>query len=73
MDLLFDEVGAAVEAANALDEGTDEADRHHLRHLEEADQPDEWNPETVIDEKIKEEQKDEELQELRNEIVNDLA
>ncbi len=72
MELLFDEVNAAVEAANDLDQGTDEANRHHLKHLEEADDPREWNPEAVIDEKIKEEQKDEELATLRNEIVNDL-
>lgn len=72
MELLFDEVNAAVEAASDLDQGTDEANRHHLKHLEEADDPREWNPEAVIDEKIKEEQKDEELATLRNEIVNDL-
>lgn len=72
-ELLFDEVNAAVEAANDLDNGTDEANRHHLKHLEERDNPDEWNPETVIDEKIKEEQKAQEEQELRNELVNDLA
>ena len=73
MELLFDEVNAAVEAANDLDEGTDEADRHHLKHLEEADEPREWTPEAVIDEKIKEEQKAQEQQELSNELVNDLA
>lgn len=72
-ELLFDEINAAVEAANDLDNGTDEANRHHLKHLEERDNPDEWNPETVIDEKIKEEQKAQEEQELRNELVNDLA
>lgn len=68
-DELFDEVNAVVEAQNEMDDGTDEANRHHLKHLEEAKDPREWNPETVIDEKIKEEQKEGEEQALRDEIV----
>lgn len=67
--LLFAEIQALVNTQNALDQGSLEAD-HHYRHLLKDDNPGQYNPESVIDEKIKEEQKEAEEQDLRNEIVD---
>lgn len=69
---LFDEINAEVEAANAMDNGWEKANHRKLKHLEERDDPDEWNPETVVDEKIKEEQTESGEEALRDEIVNGL-
>lgn len=69
---LFDEIRASVEAANAMDDGFERASRRALKHLDEKDRPDEWNPETVIDEKIKEEQTESASEDLEDELVNGL-
>lgn len=69
---LFDEVRALVEAANAMDSGWEKAEHEHLRHLDEAGRLDEWNPEAVIDEKIKEEQDKEVSSTLKDELAEEL-
>ncbi len=69
---LFDEVNAFVLAANAMDDGYDKANKKELKHFDERDDAREWNPEAVIDEKIKEEQTRSGEEALEDEIVNGL-
>lgn len=69
---LFDEVNAFVQAASAMDDGYDKANKKELKHYDEYDQAREWNPEAVIDEKIKEEQTQSGEEALKDEIVDGL-
>lgn len=58
-----------VEAENDMYKGFEKANPHLIRKEEEKYDPDQWNPDTVIDEKIKEEQKDAVEENLKDEIV----
>lgn len=69
---LFDQVHAFVQAANALDAGTLQAHVRGEKDWKDEDRLDEDNPETVIDEKIKEEQRRRVQDDLKNEIVDAL-
>ena len=67
---LFDQVNVLVQAQNELDQASLKED-HHYQHVQrDLREPGEYNPESVIDERIKEEQKEDEEQDLRNEIVD---
>lgn len=68
---LFEEADLLVQAQNAVDEGAEKADRH-LRHRAQENREAQYNPETVIDEKIKEEQKEGVLDALKNDLVKEL-
>lgn len=69
---LFDEIDSLVEAQNDVDNGMEKADPEILKHIDEKFEPDEWNPEAVIDEKIKEEQDERVEDDLKDEIVEGL-
>lgn len=69
---LFADIDSLVEAQNDIDNGFSKADPEVIRHIQEENEADEWNPETVIDEKIKEEQDETVSQDLRDEIVQGL-
>lgn len=69
---LFDDINAIVEAQNDLDNGQEKGDPHLKKMIDERFEPDEWNPETVIDEKIKEEQDRQVSEDLKDEIADAL-
>jgi ABC-type transporter Mla subunit MlaD len=66
---VLEEARDLVEAENDITTGQDEALRKHLDHQKERDLEREWNPQAVIDEKIKEEQKQSEEQDLEDQIA----
>lgn len=68
---LFEQIRVMTEADNAIANGADKKDGY-LRRLADETEEAEYNPETVIDEKIKEEQKDDVLEALKNDIVSQL-
>jgi hypothetical protein len=66
---LFNEINALVQAQNDAFDGFAKVDRKELKHFEREDEPQQYDLQDVIDEKIKEEQKDDVLEALKNEIV----
>jgi hypothetical protein len=66
---VLEEARDLVEAENDITTGQDEALRIHLDHQKERDLEREWNPGAVIDEKIKEEQKQSEEEDLKDQIA----
>lgn len=71
-DFVLEEAKDIVEASNDMYKGFEKANPHLIRKEEEKYDPDEWNPDAVIDEKIKEEQKEGVENDLKDEIVDAL-